>query len=106
RYGCHFAICPHFEPAVADNCVMPPSRPIEAPLPILMSEDTARITPLRNGSRPSPATTTSRRLVVRDLPATRSPQNNTAPAVSPPIAGVINRQIGGRLSATSTIFCP
>src|SRR5665213_1880942 len=91
RYGCHLASCPHFDATVADNCVMPPSRPIEAPVPILISEETARIMPPRKGRRPSPATTTSNTLVVRCLPERRKPQNKTAPEASPPKAGVIKR---------------
>src|SRR5258708_21882909 len=39
RYGCQLATCPHFDASVAESCVMPPSRPIEPPEPIVMSEE-------------------------------------------------------------------
>src|SRR6266436_1098021 len=74
RYGCHFAICPHLEARVAANCVMPPSRPIEPPDPMVMREEMNLIAALRKGRRPSPATTTSNRLLEPCRPTRRNPQ--------------------------------
>jgi hypothetical protein len=59
---------------------MPPSRPMDPPDPIVMSEERNLTTALRKGNRPSPATTTSSRLLDRWGPANRSPQYNTNPA--------------------------
>src|SRR6516164_6062810 len=91
RYGCHLAIWPHFEANVADSCVMPPSRPIEPPEPIVTRDERNLMMPLRNGRRPSPATTTSSRFVERCGPARRKPQYNTRPAHNPPRVGVTTR---------------
>ena len=91
RYGGHPANCPHFDATMAANCVIAPSRPIDAPLPMLISDATALMTPVRNGSRPSLATTTSKRSVDPCLPTKRSPKYNTHPATSPPAVGINNR---------------
>src|SRR5437870_2093748 len=73
RYGCHLAIWPHLEAKVADNCVIAPSRPMEAPVPILRREEKNFTSALRRGRRPSPATTTSRRLLGPWAPTIRNP---------------------------------
>src|SRR6185437_6668288 len=91
RYGGHFAICPHFDASVAESCTMPPSRPIEPPVPIVTSDERNFIKPVRNGSRPSPATTTSSKLLVPCFPTIRRPKKRISPAHNPPIAGVISR---------------
>ena len=80
---------------------MPPSRPIEPPEPIVTSDERNFTSPLRNGSRPSPATITSSRLLERSGPASRKPQYNTSPAHKPPSVGVITRCHGSIRSATS-----
>src|ERR1035437_1762603 len=100
RYGCHFATWPHFDARVAASCTMPPPRPIEPPEPIVTSEDKNFTTPLRNGKRPSPATTTSSRLLERSGPAIRKPQCSTSPAHKPPMVGVSTRCQGTIFSAT------
>src|SRR6185437_549921 len=87
RYGGHLASCPHFDASVAESCTMPPSRPIDPPLPIVTSDERNLMNPVRNGNRPSPATTTSRRLLVPWRPTMRSPQKRISPAHSPPMAG-------------------
>src|SRR5204863_7220959 len=87
RYGGHFANCPHFDANVADSCVMPPSRPIEPPDPIVIKEEMNLIIPLLAGKRPSPATTTSSRLLEPCGPTSLKPQYSTSPAQSPPNVG-------------------
>ena len=102
RYGGHLATWPHLDDSVAASCTMPPSRPIDPPDPIVTSDDRNFTMPLRSGKRPSPATTTSSRLLERRGPAIRSPQCNTRPAHKPPKVGVITRCQGTIFSATST----
>src|SRR5687767_6587418 len=74
RYGGHLAIWPILEATVEEIWMMRPSRPIEAPVLMLSSEDTALIIPLRRLSRPFPATTTSSKLVRPGLRRSRKPQ--------------------------------
>src|SRR3954467_12311459 len=52
RYGCHFASWPHLEANGAESWVMPPSRPIEPPVPMVIKDETNFTIALRNGSRP------------------------------------------------------
>ncbi len=59
---------------MAESWVMPPSRPMDAPVPMLTSEDMNFTIPLRRGNLPSPATTTSSRLVDLCCPTNRKPQ--------------------------------
>src|ERR1035437_1667408 len=66
---------------------MPPSRPMDAPVAMLMIAEKVLTSSVRNGSRPSPATTTSSRLVEPCGPTRRSPPCSTSPAASPPKAG-------------------
>src|SRR5689334_14011156 len=63
RYGGHFATCPIFEATVEETWMIKPSRPIDAPVLMLNSDDTAFTTPLRRLNRPLPATTTSSKFV-------------------------------------------
>src|SRR5258708_322461 len=91
RYGCQCEICPHFDAKVAARFTMAPSLPSDPPLPMLSREETALTNPVRKGSRPSLATTTSRMLVEPCLPTSRNPQYSTKPATSPPTVGVTTR---------------
>ena len=102
RYGGHFANCPNFEASVADNWVMPPSRPIEAPVAMLIRADAVLTDSVRNGSRPSPATTTSSRSLEPCGPTRRKPQYKIKPAPRPPKAGTSNRCVVVSISAVST----
>src|SRR5437588_3973221 len=106
RYGCHFASCPHLEASVAANCVMPPSRPIDPPEPMVISDDKNLITALRNGSRPSPATTTSSRLLEPCGPTSRNPQYSTNPAHKPPSVGVNTRGHFSIINSATSIGSP
>src|SRR5436190_645634 len=74
RYGCHLKSWPHFEASVAAICVIAPSRPMDAPVPMLISEETAFTMAVRKGKRPSPATITSSRLLEPCCPTRRKPQ--------------------------------
>ena len=67
------------------SAAIAPSRPIEAPVATLISDDPARTIPDPNESRPSPATTASIKL---ELPwvIQPAPQCSTKPAAKPPKA--------------------
>src|SRR6185312_12386589 len=71
RYGGHFANCPHFEASVAESCTIPPSRPMDPPLPMVTSEERNLMNAVRKGNRPSPATTTSKKLLLPCRPTMR-----------------------------------
>ena len=88
RYGGHFATWPSLDERVAASCVMPPSRPMDAPVAMLMMAEMVLTNSVRNGSRPSPATTTSSRLVEPCGPTMRNPRYSTRPAANPPIVGM------------------
>ncbi len=75
---------------------------MDPPDPIVTSDDRNFTIALRRGNRPSPATTTSRRLLERSGPAIRRPQYSTSPAHKPPNVGVSTRCHGTIFSATST----
>ncbi len=102
RYGGHLANWPSFEARVADNCVIPPSRPMDAPVAMLTSADAVFTDSVRNGSRPSPATTTSSKSLEPCRPTTRKPRYKISPAASPPSPGTSSRSQSGSFSATAT----
>src|SRR5438045_9397738 len=85
---------------------MPPSRPIEPPEPMVIKDDKNLITALRNGSRPSPATTTSSRLLEPCGPTRRSPQYSTNPAHNPPSGGVNHRGHPSIITSATSIGSP
>lgn len=66
---------------------MPPSRPMDAPVARLTSDDHVLTNSVRNCNRPSPATTISNRLVEPWRPTNRKPQYKNKPAANPPTAG-------------------
>src|SRR5438876_315816 len=53
RYGGHFATRPSFEDTAAATCMIKPSRPIDAPVLMLTTDDAALTSALRKGRRPS-----------------------------------------------------
>ena len=101
RYGCHPASCPQPDASVAVICVIEPSRPIDAPVPKLSSDENDFTNPTRNGSRPSPAITTSSRFVENRSPNFCNPRCNTSPAASAPSVGAAIRCHPGKCSAIS-----
>src|SRR5690606_5150567 len=101
RYGGQCAHCPSFDASVAVIWVIPPSRPIDAPVPMLISDDAACTSPLRIGNRPSPATTTSSILAVPVRPMIFKPHCRISPAARPPIVGSNTRPPGLIISAAS-----
>src|SRR5438093_11893635 len=68
RYGGHFGIWPALEARVEESWMIKPSRPMDAPVLMLMSDDAALTKAVRRGRRPSPATTTSSKLLSPGLP--------------------------------------
>ena len=68
---------------------------------MLSNDDNVLISPVRSGKRPSPATTTSNRLLEPWLPTHRNPHINTKPATNPPPAGMISLCHHAIASATS-----
>ncbi len=82
---------PTSTPSVAASCVIAPSRPMDAPLPMLSSDEAAFTSDDRNGSRPSLATTTSRMLLEPLLAHQPQPPIKHQPRHKPPSVGVSNR---------------
>ena len=74
RYGGHLASCPHLDASVAESCTMPPSRPMEPPVPMVTRDEMNFTRPDRSGNRPSPATTTSSMLRRSLLPDQSQPE--------------------------------
>ena len=62
-----------FDAKVEESWMIAPSRPMDAPVLMLQIEEAALTSEVRKGRRPSPATTTSNRLVRPGLAISRRP---------------------------------